>query len=316
MLWTSDINPDRAPYNVLIKKDSLTDDSRDGRQVPFKLYYPDAPDLSALPVIVWSHGFGGNRDGAAFISRYIAGHGYVLVHLTHDGTDSSLWEGKPGHPWDILRALEIPRSATLDRFRDIPFALDALQMWAKDHPELERLMDFERLGMSGHSFGALTTQVMAGQHFPDINDTPQIWREERFKAGIAYSPVPVTYLDDSLYPKIYNSIDMPLLHMTGTDDSSPLKGFDYDHRLIIYEHTGHPEKYLLIKDDGDHMVYNGTRGKLKENPKRERHEDLIKVGSLAFWDAQLKNDQNAKDWLIGRGFTTYIGPDGTFKAEL
>ena len=93
MFWNPEITAKSGPNKILLKRGELIDTARNNRIVPYKLYYPEDLDM-ALPLIIWSHGFGGNRDGAAFLSRYIAEHGYALLHVTHIGTDSSLWEGK------------------------------------------------------------------------------------------------------------------------------------------------------------------------------------------------------------------------------
>lgn len=277
-------------YKVLLKKDTLIDNARDGRKVDFKLYYPAEHDLQpgSAPLIIWSHGFGGNKDGAAFLSRYLAEQGYFVLHPTHHGTDSSLWEGKPGHPWDILRDYKVPRSASLDRFKDIPFLLDELECWAAQHPEIAQYIDLDNIGMSGHSFGALSTQVMAGQLFPDENEELITLADDRFKAFIAYSPVPIGHLYQGEEQKIYSSIDGPILFMTGTEDNSPLDEFGYEHRLVIHEHARAEEKHIHILQGGDHMVYNGTRGKLADNPLRDQHEAEIKSEALRFWDRYLK----------------------------
>jgi len=308
------------PYKVLIKKGEFIDASRlnddgEGRVVPYKIYHPVDHGLSSMPVILWSHGFGGNANGAAFLSRFLAGQGYTLVHMTHRGTDSSLWEGKPGHPWDILKKVSIGREVTLDRFHDIPFVLDALPRWAEENPQVGQYMDLSNVGMSGHSFGAMTTQAMAGQMFPDVNGNLMSLKEDRFKAGILYSPVPIRHLvNEEPEPHIYGPIDIPLLHMTGTEDDSPLEGFDYQRRLVVHEHTAHDEKYLLVKNGGDHMVYNGTRGKLGDSDLRGVHEDLIKMAALGFWDMQLKGDEKAKAWIADGGLSAYIGDKGEFRA--
>lgn len=295
-LWTPPA-PDFEPYKVLIKKGELIDSSREGRRIPIKAYYPADYTDGKVPVIVWSHGLGGSVDGASFISRYLAAQGYVLIHIQHPGTDSSLWEGKEGHPWDIIRKSPIPRSATLNRFYDVPFVLDSLPAWISGHEAIEAIADLDNLGMSGHSFGALTTQVMAGQMFPDEDGKLRIFREERFKAGVLYSPVPIQHLALDEPQDIYGTISLPLLHMSGTDDSSPVEGWDYQKRLVVHEHADHPEQYLHILEGGDHMVYNGSRGKLGDNPLREEHETIIKQTALGFWDAYLKDDDAAKAWL-------------------
>lgn len=295
-LWTPP-KPDVEPRKVLIKKDKLIDTSRDNRPVPIKIYYPECTGAEKFPVIVWSHGLGGTADGAAYLSRFLAAQGYVLLHVQHHGTDSSLWEGKPGHPWDVIRNAVIPRADTIARFQDVPFVLDAIGDWLLAHPEIAACADFENLGMSGHSFGALTTQVMAGQRFPDESGALKEFGDARFKAGILYSPVPVFHLTDAPAEQVYGSINLPLLHMTGTEDASPVEGWDYTRRLVIHEHAKAVEQYLHILEEGDHMVYAGSRGKLGDNPNREAHEAAIKQTALAFWEAYLKRDDGAKAWL-------------------
>ncbi|MEZ5919711.1 MAG: hypothetical protein R3D66_07415 [Alphaproteobacteria bacterium] len=313
MFWSNDIQTEGGPFKVLLKKGEFIDEARGGRVVPYKIYHPADYEGEKLPVILWSHGFGGNRDGAGFLSRFLASYGYIIVHMSHEGTDSRLWEGKGGHPWDILRKLKVPREATLARFKDVPFTLDALEGWAADNPDIGRFMDLERPGIGGHSFGSMTAQVMAGQTFPNEEDILSSYRDERFKAAIFYSPVPIAHISDAPPDALYAPIAVPVFHMTGTEDDSPIENFGYKERLAVHEYSVHPEKHLLIKKGGDHMVYNGTRGKLGRNALRERHEEIINIGSLAFWDAFLKADEKARDWLSGNGFVRWIGEDATYQ---
>lgn len=311
--WASDINAEKGTYGVRLLKDEWYDDKRN-RLVPYKIYYPDLKTNEKAPVILWSHGFGGNRDGASFLSRYLASFGYILVHITHDGTDSSLWEGKPGHPWDILRKAKVGRDTTLNRFKDVPFVLDQLQNKRDANADIFSHMNLGTIGMSGHSFGALSTQVALGQLFPDENDNYQSYSDAKISAGIAYSPVSIDHLgpdnvDNSHGKKdadIYGPIDKPVLYMTGTKDSAPIGGAPYDHRFKVFEKSGTHQKYLLIKEDGDHMVYAGSRGKLGDNPHRVRHERQIEIMSLAFWKAFLDGDEKARAWLDGDGVKTYL----------
>ncbi len=295
-IWTPE-NAIKPAHRVLLKRGDFIDESRDGRKVPYKIYYPTSHDLKTSPVIIWSHGFGGNRDGASFISRHLAGQGYTLIHITHDGTDSSLWEGKPGHPWDILQKVHISRETTLNRFYDVPFVIDQVKKWSEEHPEIGQYMDLSQIGMSGHSFGAMTTQVMAGQKFPAKDGTLLDLKDDRITCGISYSPTSIAHLSNAPPEQLYGNISIPLFHMTGTQDDSPLDGYGYEHRLIISKHAGHEDQYVQILDGGDHMIYNGTRGKLANNEKREEHEQEIIHASQAFWDAYLKKDKNALEWL-------------------
>lgn len=329
MLWSSKITGAEGPYRVLLKRGEFIDSARsndDGvvRGIPYKLYYPsdEAGQLADCPVILWSHGYGGSRDGAGFLARYLASYGYILVHLTHTGTDSSLWEGKGGHPWEILRDTHVSRKTVLNRYQDIPFVVTQLPLLADEYPELDGLVDWSRIGMSGHSFGAITTQVALGQLVADENENLVSFKVPQIRAGIAYSPVPgMSHLSD--IPDVetlgagslYESIDLPLLHMTGTDDSSPINDIPYTERLVVYDESRGGAKAFLIKQGGDHMVYNGTRGQLADNPMRERHEDIIKIASLAWWEYWLKDEQAAREWLAGDGIRAYLGADARWGAE-
>ena len=299
MLWNSTVNSEIEPHQIFIEKGIWHDPARNQRPVPYKIYTPQDSSSTAWPVVVWSHGLGGSRDGAGFISRYVASHGYVVVHIQHEGTDSSLWEGKPGHPWDIIRAMHIPRKATLQRFRDVPFALDQMEK------SLTGKIDMTRLGFCGHSFGAMTTQVMAGQYRGAGRHRYQL-TEPRIKAGILYSSGPAKHHSQ------YEGIRIPLMTMTGTDDASPLGEFKAEDRQDIFKHAHRSEQYMVVLEDGDHMVFNGSRGKLAANPKRDVHERIIKVLSLAFWESYLKNDQAAHAWLMGEGARAWLGAEATY----
>lgn len=315
MFWRADISPDHLPHSIKMVRGEMVDSVRGNRRIGLKMYYPQAESLKDLPLIVWSHGLGGSVDGAAFISRYLSSHGYVVLHVQHAGTDSSLWEGKPGHPWDIIKATHIPRAITLARFGDVPYVLDHLDEFLKDHPKIAPHINRSNIGMSGHSFGAMTTQVLLGQQFPDEQGILQDYSDPRFKAGILYSPVPAFHLTGELPDRIYGGIDRPLFHMTGTEDSSPVEGFDYTRRLAIYDYSNKAEKILMILNDGDHMIYNGSRGKLGQNPNRDLHEEIIKMSALAYWDHKLKDDGDAAQWLTGGGFATYLNGHGEFRFE-
>lgn len=320
--WGQGIDPDKDLHQVMIARDTLIDTARDNRPVKIKVYYPVFKETSGgqaryglknLPVILWSHGLGGSVDGAAFLSRFLSSYGYIVVHIQHVGTDSSLWEGKPGHPWDIIRQMKIPRSATLDRFKDVPFVVDNLPKWMEAHPQILEQADLNIIGMSGHSFGSLTAQVAGGMMFPDESGKLRRARDKRLTAGILYSPGPIDHLGLDNPVDIYGSIDMPMLHMTGTDDSSPVENWDYTKRLDVYKNITAAPQHLLILKDGDHMVFNGSRGKLGQNPNREKHETIIKIGALAYWDMVLKNNPRAQIWLENGGFAKWLGEDGSFE---
>lgn len=262
--------------SIAIARGALHDAARGGRRVPWKLTHPRAG--GPWPVVLWSHGLGGSREGAGFLARHLAAHGIAALHITHPGTDTSLWEGKPGHPWDVMRATEIPRAATLARFSDVPFVLDQLGA-------VDARLDAARVGMSGHSFGALTTQVAMGQPFPDAGGALRSYGEARLAGAVAYSPNPMGHLrfsgDEAA--ALYAGIRGPILFMTGTADDSPFGDHDHTARVAVHDAAGAADKALLLLDGADHMVFTGSRGQLGSHPRKAELEAEIAAASLAFW---------------------------------
>eukprot|EP01138_Halocafeteria_seosinensis_P006409 gb/GECG01006552.1/.p1 GENE.gb/GECG01006552.1/~~gb/GECG01006552.1/.p1 ORF type:complete len:325 (+),score=21.38 gb/GECG01006552.1/:1-975(+) len=303
-------DPDQEVCDVFTKRDILHDAARN-RDVPITVYYPLDRTGAKFPVIIWSHGHGGSRDGSAFLHRYHASHGYIVVGVQHLGTDTSVWQGQVGDPLEIIRNSSISREATLARFKDIPFVLDSLPTWAIRNPEAGNRMNLQVIGMSGHSFGALTTQVMAGQSIGRGGRFMPSQKENRFRAGIAYSPSLPAFLVDNPAPFV-GTISLPMLYMTGTADSSPRTQQDYTSRMKVYEHCNAQDQYLLVLNGGDHMVFSDRRPYRGIPPTRDTHERIIKLSSLAFWDAFLKNSDAALYWLRSSGLSTFAGPHASY----
>lgn len=297
--------PDAAagPLGVRIDKGEWHDSVRQ-RVVPYKIYRPENLTDQKYPLVVWSHGLGGTRDGAGFLGRHMASHGFLHVHIQHDGTDDALWRGMEGHPWDNIRKATIPWETVRNRYLDVPYALDQLKNM------YDGRLDFSRLGMSGHSFGALTTQIMAGQLAG--RETAEDLSDDRFIAGILYSPVPAFRLQ--LGGKdVYAPIRKPLLHMTGSEDSSPVEGFGPEKRMEVLEGAGNADQYLFYLNGADHMVYNGSRGQLESYDDIGKHQDMIAVAARAWWECWLNKKEAARNWLEQGGVQQWLGAEGSYR---
>src|SRR4051812_6452841 len=139
--------------------DTVIKDKSRSREIPLRIYLPATH--SPAPVVLFSHGLGGTRQGNAFCGKHWAARGYVAVFLQHPGSDDSVWRNKPIRE----RLAAMRHAADLENFllrtKDVPAVLDQLQRWnhSADHPLSGRL-DLASAGMSGHSFGAVTTQAV------------------------------------------------------------------------------------------------------------------------------------------------------------
>lgn len=263
-----------------------TDTARD-RVVPIKVYLPASRKPS--PVILFSHGLGGSRENNAYLGKHWAKNGYVAVFMQHVGSDESLWRGVPAK--DIQTALKkgISLQATTARFKDVPFVLDQLTLWnqAANH-QLQNRLNLDRIGMAGHSYGAVTTQAMMGQVFPQNRSA----KEPRIDAFIPMSPS----ISKMLSPQeSFGNIEKPVLCMTGTKDFVRIAPTATpESRMKVYQHLPAPDKYQLIFKDGEHFAF-GQAGFRK--PKVPHHHPAILTLSTLFWDAYLKNDASAKETL-------------------
>ena len=62
------------------------------------------------------------------------------------------------------------------------------------------------------------------------------------------------------------------------------------------------------------MIYTGSRGQLGKNPNKKNHEKIIKIAALAFWEATLKKNQAAQNWLDSGSFSNYLGEETIFES--
>ena len=251
-----------------------------------------------FPVILFSHGLGGSREGGAIWGQHWASHGYIVLHLQHAGSDDAIWKGKS--PNEAIESLKVAYSIENSRLRigDVNFALDEIARLKQSKVAPWGNADLSRIGMSGHSFGSQTTLAVAGQKLPmpGFKST----RDDRIKAAIAFSPNArlKTGLDAQ-----FGSISMPFFSITGTKDTAVMNdGTKAEDRLIPYQKMLAGEKYLTVFEGGDHMVFggHGLGGRRPETARDREIQADVKAGTQAFWDSTLKQDVAAKKWLTSR----------------
>jgi predicted dienelactone hydrolase len=274
--------------------DFTVNDTERQRNIPIRVYFSSAQ--SASPVILYSHGWGGSREGSAYLGNHWAGRGYVTVYLQHPGSDISVFHGQPTN----RRKLDIQSANIMQNFlvrvRDVSAVLDRLEQWniTKGH-DLSGKMNLESIGMCGHSFGAATTQAVSGQRFgagePMFTDT-------RIDAAVIMSP---NSPNRGTPQTAFNKVMLPWMLMTGTKDYLSNGGADIESRLAVFPALPSGDKYELVLYEAEHMAFTDRSFSGAKMPRNMNHHQAILSLSTAFWDTYLRKDDNARHWLQGDG---------------
>jgi hypothetical protein len=78
------------------------------------------------------------------------------------------------------------------------------------------------------------------------------------------------------------------------------------------------ETCLVIFNDGDHFIFSGREraGTPEKLAQDAAFQKLICAGTTAFWDAYLKGNADAKQWLLNGGYATMLGGQATFEHKV
>ncbi len=291
-----------APYDPLkidaayapATLDFTVEDKDRKREIPVRVYLPK--ENQSAPVLLFSHGLGGSREGSEFLGKHWAARGYVAVFLQHPGSDTSVWKDKP-----IADRMAAMREAAgvanfLLRVKDVPVVLDQLERWNKaDGHALSGRMDLARTGMAGHSFGAVTTQAVSGQNFPVGAAS---YADARIKAALVLSPSAPRSGDSKT---AFGEVRLPWMLMTGTKDTAPVGNATVESRLAVFPALPSGGKYELVLNNAEHSVFTDRALPGDKEQRNPNHHRVILALSTAFWDAYLRNDADAKAWLDGDG---------------
>ncbi len=271
------------------------------RDMPVRLRWPDAARFPGpRPVVLFSHGLGGTREGGNVWGAAWADAGFVVLHLQHAGSDLAAVRATTSSFAD-KSGLRVSASAEqlVARLRDVAFALDEVQRrhatglgrWATARPA--------RIGMSGHSFGAHTTLGMAGQRYPGFAGVT----ETRLASFVAFSPTLPVAGDAQ---RAFERMARPLLCITGTRDQDVLgTGATPDRRVGVFAALPKGDKAQLVLQDADHMSFGGQTGRAVEIVPRAQitrdlqpaHHALVASITTDWWRATLCGDGAAQTRL-------------------
>ena len=297
--FAQDAHAEVAPFETASVDQVLTDPAR-GRQIATRAYYPTRP--GRYPTILFSHGFGGSLVTFANTGRIWASHGYVVLHPTHSDSLARPDPAVPAAEAAVMRRYREQRGAVdsetrqafvkvLDnpffiasRLRDVGVLMAALKdpKGGLDAAVLARA-DTAKIGMSGHSFGAYTTLVVAGAKLSPPSAAPIPTGFAGFMSMSGQGPGRMGLHDDS-----FSSVAKPMMATTGTRDFGAA-GETPPWRLKPYDLAAPGRKYAVVVDGFRHTDFDPAPG----DPEFGARGAALRSLQLRFWDGVLRGDRKA-----------------------
>jgi len=246
------------------------------RTIAAKIYAPkDAPGLA--PVIVFSHGLGNSKEGYSYLGEHWASHGYVSIHPDHPGADIEVT--KHGL-WHLYRA-GFDRRHWEAVPRDDSFVIDQVVRGNLPEP-LRGHVDTTRIGVAGHSIGAYAALALGGMKVVYPGERVASYRDPRVRAAIPMS------MSEEMPRDAYKSVAIPMLHLTGTHDSSLFYGTTPADRRVPFESIPRDDQFLISIKGATHSTFSDD-----ESASNRAMHDVIRASTTLFWNAYLRGDQRS-----------------------
>jgi len=162
-----------APMTVVSAKPVLIPAPERGEEVQVRVSAPATGH--DVPVIVFSHGFGGSMNDYDPLVDYWTARGFAVLQPTH--LDSLTLGIAP----------EDPRTPEIWRFRidDLTRVIDNLDVLEAAVPGLAGRLDRDSVVVAGHSWGATTASALLGARVVGSDGKPgEDMADPRVKAGV------------------------------------------------------------------------------------------------------------------------------------
>ncbi len=292
-------SPAAGPNKVLTLENIALHDLARNKYIPIKIYYPDG--AGPFPVIIFSHGALASKDNYSAFGQFWASNGYVSIHPSH--TDSVADSGFRG---SFREALSDPQ-AWENRPKDVSFIIDSLAHVEKFAPQLGGKLDLRHIGVGGHSFGAYTAGLIAGTTIllPGKAE-PQSFADQRVSAVVMLSPQGEGIMGLSAHS--WDALHLPMLLMFGSRDFGPF-GQKPVWRSEAFEKAPAGNKYEVEIEGGTHM---GFAAPFSGGGHRVEVFQFAELETLAFWDAYLRQDPKARQYIESHDLQKYSGDAARF----
>lgn len=289
------------------------------------IYLPNV--RSSVPVIVISHGIGTDSNNFRYLANHLAANGFAVVVPNHPGSDTkqvqSLMNGSAS---EVAQPEEF-----INRPLDVKFVLNELEKLNKTDSRLNNVLDLQRIGVFGQSFGGYTALALAGakinlekiQQNCNQKALKQTWNmslllqcrmqelqqnkpvkqynlyDERVKAVIAVNPITSIIFGETGL----SEIKTPVMMVASSEDTVAPALYE---QILPFSWISNPQKYLVQMEGATHFSAIGdgkdsseqvgvTTKLIGDNPKQA--QSYIKKLSLPFFQSHVSDESQYRPYL-------------------
>lgn len=302
---------------------SYTDITGASRNVNIAVYRPKgAPQ--PMPIVLLSHG---GADGKTNPMKSMDGWaplfaraGYVAVAIAHEGRDGASYAALCAAV-GVQAGIQCGLKINWDRPHDVDRVLGWLTEQAAK-PDLSGALDLAHIAHVGHSAGAGASMMSGGvkrnfvcaQPF-GVVDPEQACKESDLVSfakpaiDVVVALSPQGPGSDGFMEASYAFADRPTLMATGAGDGDPGEPAN---RLALWPLLAGGDKHKLYLDDpgAQHTLFEGTTEACEKYATPARCAQMLEFVTstgLAFVDAHLRDDAQAKAWLASDALATAGG---------
>lgn len=327
----------RSPGTWRWQKKSLKlNDAKRDRQLPTDLYLPfttpqTSPERasSSFPLVIISHGIASDRYAFLYLAEQLASYGFAVAVLEHPGSNAERVQ-------QYFAGLAAPPNAKefIDRPLDVKFLLDELQRLDNSEPGLQGQLNFQQVGVIGHSFGGYTALSLAGakinfeQLRQDCNSNNSSYfnlslilqcqarelspadyqlADDRIKAIFTINPIGSTLFGQNEITKI----PIPVMWVAGSQDIFAPPVFE---QIRPFTWLANPNKHLALIENATH--FSAIAEPTPENdvlpvptgllgPNRAPVYAYLKTLSVAFFETYLRQRPEYRAYLQSN-YATFI----------
>ena len=326
---------------------AMLHDAQRNKDIELSIEYPTKG--GPYPVLIFSPEYGGSRASYVALSAFWAGHGYVVMKPSH--ADAGATRAAMDRLMEERRAEQMNRGGRRggdrqqtsqqqqpgtfrpdpsqgwesaqtsqdwqNRVADVRFIIDSLPRLIEQYPEIKERVDATKIGVGGHSYGALTAMMTAET-------------DARLKAVEAMSP-PGPLPERGLTRESFAATRVPALFLTGSRDFGATQTEDATWRKQAFDLSAPGDKWYVSIQGAGRSAFTGNVGDFggyqpsqpgdmpyptnrppiggaypQQQPMPRNNVPIVMGGaasgtvrtlSLAFWDAYLKNDNAGRDYL-------------------